>query len=54
MRLAECFYRLENVQDGLKYLDKLQADIAPKRIYTLFLLRGKFKDLQREFDLAAE
>lgn len=54
MRLAECYYRLEKVQEGLSYLERLQADIAPKRIYTLFLLRGKFKDLQREFDQAAE
>lgn len=45
MRLAECCYRLEKVPEGLGYLDRLQADIAPKHIYTLYLLRGKFRDL---------
>ena len=54
MRLAECCYRLEKVPEGLAFLDRLQADINPRRIYTIFLLRGKCLDLQREFERAAE
>ena len=54
MRLAECCYRLEKVPEGLAYLERLQKDIAPKRIYTLYLLKGKCRDLQREFEQAAD
>ena len=38
MRLAECCYRTEKVDDGLKYLETLQESILPKRIYTTYLL----------------
>jgi len=45
MRLADCCYRCEKIEIGLGYLDRLQKDILPKRIYTIYLLRGKYKDL---------
>jgi hypothetical protein len=54
MRLADCCYRCEKIEIGLGYLDRLQKDILPKRIYTIYLLRGKYKDLQRLFSEAAD
>ena len=54
MRLAESCYRLARIDQGLGYLQKLQNSIVPKRIYTIYLQQGKFKDLQKQFIFAAE
>ena len=43
MRLAECCYRLNQLDQGLKYLDQLQS-LQGDSIYTTSLLRGKYTD----------
>jgi tetratricopeptide (TPR) repeat protein len=53
MRLAECCYRLEKIDQGLAYLEQLEKEIRPRTIYTICLLKGKFQDLIKRFDVAA-
>lgn len=45
MRLAECCYRVDQIGQGLKYLEQLEIEIRPRRVYTICLLKGKYKDL---------
>ena len=54
MRLAESCYRVERIQEGMGFLEKLQKDILPKRIYTIYLLKGKYRDLQKDYKKASE
>ena len=54
MRLAECCYRIEKIPEGVQYLDQLEQQIKPKKIYTVSLLKGKYKDLAKFFAAAAE
>lgn len=53
IRLAECCYRIEESEEGLKYLDIFEKFIAPKKIYSIHLLRGKFFDFSKEFEKAS-
>ena len=49
MRLAECFYRTNKFEKGMKYLIKLENEIRPTKIYTISLLKGKYNDSQKQF-----
>jgi hypothetical protein len=51
MRLADCCYRIENVQQGMKYLEALEVECL--NIYTVSLLKGKYMDLVKDFSNAA-
>lgn len=54
MRLAESCYRSDRLDEGLGHLERLEKEILPKRIYTIFLLKGKYRDIQKQFSQAAE
>jgi hypothetical protein len=38
----------------MAFLEKLQKNILPKRIYTIYLLKGKYKDTQKDYKSAAD
>ena len=49
MRLAECCYRIDKISQGLKYLEQLENEMKPRKVYTISLLKGKYKDLTKNF-----
>lgn len=49
MRLSECCYRIDKIEQGLKYLEMLEQEIKPRKVYTISLLKGKYKDLTKKF-----
>jgi tetratricopeptide (TPR) repeat protein len=49
MRLAECCYRLNKIDEGLNFIKKIEV-----KTYSKFLMQGKFNDLQKKFEDAAE
>ena len=53
MRLAECCYRLDKVDQGLAHLAQLEKEIRPRTLHTISLLKGKYQDLVKRFDLAS-
>ena len=53
MRLAECCYRLDKVDQGLGHLAQLEKEIRPRTLHTISLLKGKYQDLVKRFDLAS-
>lgn len=47
MRMAECCYRVNQFDKGMKHILQLEAEIQPTKIYTVYLLKGKFNDSQK-------
>jgi len=45
MRLAECCYRINAIEKGFKFLNLLEKELLPTKVYTTYLLKGKFDDL---------
>lgn len=54
MRLAECCYRINAIEKGFKFLNLLEKELLPTKVYTTYLLKGKFDDLQKSFGSATD